>query len=98
MKVVLLKKEDIVGKGEIAHDEQFILFLQCFKKSSSAVASKKVCMLESFNSLLEPYLVIWSLVKPSWWHFFNVRPLYVKRKRLFWPHVSTMVLFYILGQ
>ena len=32
--------ENIVGIGEIARDEQFLLFLQCFQKLSGVVASK----------------------------------------------------------
>ena len=28
--------ENTVGKGEIAHDEQFLLFQQCFQKTSTA--------------------------------------------------------------
>ena len=28
--------ENIVGKGEIAHYEQFLLFLQCFQKTCTA--------------------------------------------------------------
>ena len=36
--------ENIVGKGEIARYEQFLLFLQCFQKLSAADASKQVSM------------------------------------------------------
>ena len=32
--------ENIVGKGEIARDEQFLLFPQCFQKLSVVDASK----------------------------------------------------------
>ena len=32
--------ENIVGKGEIAHYEQFLLFPQCFQKLSVVDASK----------------------------------------------------------
>ena len=32
--------ESIVGKGEIAHYEQFLLFPQCFQKLSIVDASK----------------------------------------------------------
>ena len=28
--------ENTVGKGEIAHNEQFLLFPQCFQKTSAA--------------------------------------------------------------
>ena len=34
--------ENIVGKGEIARYEQFLLFPQCFQKSSVVDASKGV--------------------------------------------------------
>ena len=34
--------ENIVGKGEIAHSEQFLLFPQCFQKLSVVDASKHV--------------------------------------------------------
>ena len=36
--------ENIVGKEEIARDEQFLLFPQCFQKLSVVDASKWVCM------------------------------------------------------
>ena len=36
--------ENIVGKGEIAHYEQFLLFSQCFQKLSVADVSKRVSM------------------------------------------------------
>ena len=36
--------EKIVGKGEIARHEQFLLFPQCFQKLSVADASKRVFM------------------------------------------------------
>ena len=36
--------ENIVGKGEIAHYEQFLLFPQCFQKLSVVDASKWVSM------------------------------------------------------
>ena len=34
--------ENIVGKGEIARYEQFLLFPQCFQKQSVVDASKRV--------------------------------------------------------
>ena len=34
--------ENIVAKGETAKNEQFLLFLQCFEKSSAAEASESV--------------------------------------------------------
>ena len=36
--------ENIVGKGEIAHCEQFLLLPQCFQKLSVANVSKQVSM------------------------------------------------------
>ena len=39
---MLNKVENIVAKGEIVHDEQFQLWLQCFQKLSAAIASKCV--------------------------------------------------------
>ena len=36
--------ESIVGKGEIAHYEQFLLFPQCFQKLSVVDVSKWVSM------------------------------------------------------
>ena len=36
--------ENIVGKGEIARNEQFLLFPQCFQKLSIVDASKWVSM------------------------------------------------------
>ena len=36
--------ENIVGKGEIAREEQFLLFPQCFQKLSVVDASKWVSM------------------------------------------------------
>ena len=40
MKVYILNKvENITAKGEITHYEQFLLFQQCFQKSSAANAS-----------------------------------------------------------
>ena len=30
------QEENTVGKGEIAHDEQFLLFPQCFQKTCTA--------------------------------------------------------------
>ena len=36
--------ENIVGKGEIAHHEQFLLFPQCFQKLSVVDVSEWVFM------------------------------------------------------
>ena len=38
--------ENTVGKGEIAHDEQFLLFPQCFQKACFPGASKGVIVWE----------------------------------------------------
>ena len=43
--------ENIVGKGEIARYEQFLLFPQCFQKASFPEASKGVIMWEWVNPL-----------------------------------------------
>ena len=40
------KVENIVAKGEVAHDEQFLLLPQYFQKSSAAEASENICMRE----------------------------------------------------
>ena len=40
------KVENIVGKGEIAHNEQFLLFPQCFQKACFPKASKGVTVWE----------------------------------------------------
>ena len=39
-----LKVENIVAKGEIAHDEQLLLLPQCFQKLSASNESESVCM------------------------------------------------------
>ena len=44
--------ENTVGKGEIAHYEQFLLFLQCFQKDCFPGASKGV--------------IVWIWVKILW--------------------------------
>ena len=36
--------ENIVGKGEIAHQEQFLLFPQCFQRQSVVYVLKRVSM------------------------------------------------------
>ena len=38
--IIWLNKKNIVGKGEIARYEQFLLFPQCFQKLSVVDASK----------------------------------------------------------
>ena len=42
--------ENTVGKGEIAHYEQFLLFPQCFQKACFLGASKGVILWEWVNS------------------------------------------------
>ena len=41
---LLVQVENIVGKGKIAHFEQFLLFPQCFQKLSIVDASELVSM------------------------------------------------------
>ena len=41
--------ENIVGKGEIARHEQFLLFLQCFQKQSAVDMLKRVSMEQKVN-------------------------------------------------
>ena len=36
MKMTDENEENTVGKGEIAHNEQFLLFPQCFQKTCTA--------------------------------------------------------------
>ena len=48
---LVAKVENIAPKGEIAHDEQFLLLPQCFKNVSAAEASESVCMWERINPL-----------------------------------------------
>ena len=43
--------ENTVGKGEIAHYEQFLLFPQCFQKACLSGASKGVIVWEWVNAL-----------------------------------------------
>ena len=42
--------ENIVGKGEIARNEQFLLFPQCFQKACFLGASKGVIVWEWVNA------------------------------------------------
>ena len=46
----LSKRVENVGKGEIAHYEQFLLFPQCFQKACFPGASKGVIVWEWFKS------------------------------------------------
>ena len=49
--------ENTVGKGEIAHYEQFLLFPQCFQRACFPGASKGVIVWELVNSFLKKTLV-----------------------------------------
>ena len=44
--------ENTVGKGEIAHYEQFLLFPQCFQKACFPGASKGVTVWEWVNEIV----------------------------------------------
>ena len=44
------KVENTVGKGEIAHYEQFLLFQQCFEKACFPEALKGVIVWEWVNT------------------------------------------------
>ena len=54
--------ENTVGKGEIAHHEQFLFFPQCFQKACFPGASKGVIVWERVNTLamLTEYFPVWS--------------------------------------
>ena len=43
--------ENTVGKGEIAHYEQILLFLQCFQKTHTADTEEKGLFGNGFNPL-----------------------------------------------
>ena len=51
-KKVSKQVENTVGKGEIAHYEQFLLFPQCFQKACFPGASKGVIVWEWVNFLI----------------------------------------------
>ena len=55
--------ENIVGKGEIARLEQFLLFPQCFQKACFPGASKGVIVWEWVNSLPNDKILDWSKLK-----------------------------------
>ena len=46
----LTGKENTAGKGEIAHYEQFLLFLQCFQKACTANTKKPGLVWERVKS------------------------------------------------
>ena len=55
--------EKTVGKGEIAHYEQFLLFPHCFQKACFPGVSKGVIVWEWFNSLPNDNFLHWSKLK-----------------------------------
>ena len=55
--------ENTVGKGEIAHYEQFLLFPQCFQKACFPEASKGVIVWELVNQLTDDKTVDLSKLK-----------------------------------
>ena len=55
--------ENTVGKGEIVHYEQFLLFPQCFQKACFPGASKGVIVWKWVNSLLKDNILVWSEMK-----------------------------------
>ena len=61
-----IRVENTVGKGEIAHHEQFLLFPQCFQKACFPGASKSVIVWEwaKQNRDMEP-LFCTQFVKPN---------------------------------
>ena len=52
-----------MGKGKIAHYEQFLLFPQCFQKACFPGASKGVIVWEWVNSLPNGKVLGWSKFK-----------------------------------
>ena len=52
-----------MGKGEIARNEQFLLFLQCFQKVCFTEASKGVIVWEWVNPLPDDKILDWSKFK-----------------------------------
>ena len=55
--------ENTVGKGEIAHYEQFLLFPQCFQKGCFPGTSKGVIVWEWVNPLPGNKILDWSKLK-----------------------------------
>ena len=55
--------ENTVGKGEIAHYKQFLLFPKCFQKACFPGASKSVIVWEWVNSLQSDKILDWSKFK-----------------------------------
>ena len=50
--------ENTMGKGEIAHYEQFFLFPQCFQKAGFPGVSKGVVVWEWVNHVLKLYMIV----------------------------------------
>ena len=59
--------ENIMGKGEIARWEQFLLFQQCFQKACFLGASKGV--------------IVWEWVNPTFLHFTQASSVKVVKLR-----------------
>ena len=55
--------ENTVGKGEIAHYEQFLLFPKCFQKACFPGASKGVIVWEWVHSLPNDKILHWSKIE-----------------------------------
>ena len=55
--------ENTVGKGEIARNEQFLLFPQCFQKACCPGASKGVIVWEWFNPVPHGEFLNWFKLK-----------------------------------
>ena len=73
MKVLFERVDNIVGKGENANYEHFVLFPQCFQKSSSSKIVKSWdCMVKAGSKELTRPLVltIKNLVRASGLSFF----------------------------
>ena len=66
--------ENTVGKGEIAHYEQFLLFPQCFQKAVFQRASKGVTVWEWVKTnqdkfiRTKKFITLPSSYNPSFWH------------------------------
>ena len=66
-----------MGKGEIAHHKQFLLFPQCFQKTCTADRYKQGLVCERVKSnfrLIFEILLLYLIVKASYW--INQKPCY----------------------
>ena len=52
-----------MGKGEIAHYEQFLLFLQCFQKTFTTDMQKPGLVWERVNTLPNDKILNWTKLK-----------------------------------